>query len=631
MIHASVAVALTCRAPIVTRSSEPSRWGVDIPFARDANGNAIIPGSHIKGHLSDALACLAQSGIGPVSLDMISAWFGGTDEDTELQSRRNTPHRGQLAFSDFVGPSLSGGRDLRYRVARDPRTGAAARHALAVVESPWSTGLAVTFKGSVHFVASDPAEVDRVASAVRLGLCWVPQLGSQKSVGFGEILGVEVAPMPPTPVTPATSKTPQSETKLETHFTLVLNPESPFCLAKPRSSENVFDSETTISGAVIRGCVAEAWRQVLRLSPAVAVQGVASYVLAHRNDPRFSPWVALAEVFDRIVFRHAFPSPAKASGTSCPRAVFPSVSIGYTGDRWFDYALQAQPDLRGGKAPAFSPDWKPDVGIWGEFGWAVPKRELRVRTAISEDSGTAKDSALFGYEMVNPTGCVWVGELVFPVGTDENRHRSAWAQLVTLLSPRLGGLGKTKAQVRVTAHPGSPPRPVPVAAETTRGEIIVTLQTAALLANPRKLVSGAGVREALLADLKLVWSELSDRALSLKRFFARQSLAGGPYLWRRFQFGRPYNPWLLTDAGSVFVFERTKAAEDCLRRLSCSGLQLPEWVRENYQPDAPISDWRATAWRWCPFVPESGFGEIAMDLDCRQHVVTPQPGSPEES
>ena len=69
------------------------------------------------------------------------------------------------------------------------------------------------------------------------------------------------------------------------------------------------------------------------------------------------------------------------------------------------------------------------------------------------------------------------------------------------------------------------------------------------------------------------WNELSGGPLKLERFFARQALVGGTYLWTRFRKQADlYNPEVLTLLGSVFVLEtrEKKRAEQ----------KLQEWLRQ---------------------------------------------------
>ena len=92
------------------------------------------------------------------------------------------------------------------------------------------------------------------------------------------------------------------------------------------------------------------------------------------------------------------------------------------------------------------------------------------------------------------------------------------------------------------------------------------------------------------------------------RFFASQSLAGG-YQVLRFQANKPYNPFLLTDPGSVFVLRASgdiASAQASIAQWLHAGLSLPGWAQARY----------GNHWRTCPFLPEDGFGEVAVNLPC---------------
>ncbi len=72
----------------------------------------------------------------------------------------------------------------------------------------------------------------------------------------------------------------------------------------------------------------------------------------------------------------------------------------------------------------------------------------------------------------------------------------------------------------------------------------------------------------------------------------------------------PYNPFLLTDAGSVFVLE-AEAGQQPLAQTKIDdwlqfGLPLPDWAVKRY------GDHGST----CPFRRVDGFGEIAVNLPC---------------
>lgn len=254
------------------------------------------------------------------------------------------------------------------------------------------------------------------------------------------------------------------------------------------------------------------------------------------------------------------------------------------------------------KAPEFAVDWKSNEKVQEEFGWADPERELRVRTAIDSERRKARDEQLFAYEKIVPKKTDWYCQLDMGTVPDHDRMKVE-AQLRDLLANGLRALGKTKARAAIEVQSTIPAKHI--SQNTPRdGQWIITLQTPALLCDPNEIA-----QSDLLMAYRTVWKQLSADSLDLKHFYAQQSLAGGRYLWQRFQPSKDYSPWLLTNAGSVFVLkpepgQETKA-QDCIDRWLAHGLPLPEWAARLY----------GNHWTTCPFLPEGGYGEIAVNLE----------------
>ena len=80
-------------------------------------------------------------------------------------------------------------------------------------------------------------------------------------------------------------------------------------------------------------------------------------------------------------------------------------------------------------------------------------------------------------------------------------------------------------------------------------------------------------------------------------FCASQHLAGGYLAYRYRPWGKTYHPFVVTDAGSVFLLRG--APRSRLEALTISGLPLPV-----FEDAAPLT------WQNCPFTPENGFGAI---------------------
>jgi hypothetical protein len=274
--------------------------------------------------------------------------------------------------------------------------------------------------------------------------------------------------------------------------------------------------------------------------------------------------------------------------------------------RLYDVALFDGPMLIGSPpaAPEFAVDWKSRADVQQLFGWAEPERELRVRTAIDAERRKAMEEQLFAYEMIIPRGITWHCQLDLSAVPSVDRTKVE-EQLRDLLGHGLQGIGKTKsrANIEIEASGIVPPRHPSKHAQRD-GFWVVTLQTPVLLCDPAKLP-----QTSLLTAYDEVWSQLSTRSLKLKHFYSQQSLAGGFYLHRRFQPGTDYSPWLLTDAGSVFVFEampgQQAQAQACIDNWLAHGLPLPDWAATQY----------GDHWTTCPFLREGGYGEIAVNLD----------------
>jgi hypothetical protein len=84
-------------------------------------------------------------------------------------------------------------------------------------------------------------------------------------------------------------------------------------------------------------------------------------------------------------------------------------------------------------------------------------------------------------------------------------------------------------------------------------------------------------------------------------------------LWKQVSRREEYRPYILTQAGSTFVLKTaaengTATPEECLARWQACGLPVAKTVCKEFQMSGDENDWRR-----CPYVPQNGFGEIAVD------------------
>jgi len=587
-------ITLKLRGPVLTKSSSPAVLGLDAAVARVACGpdanRPCIHGTLIKGKVREALEQLAHArAIPPVDL---GRWFG---VDT-LPDTGNEPQRGCLHFGDLIAKISPLNHGRRFGIAIESKLGSVKGEMLQGMETPFEAGQEVTFSGHVWCYGGSENDIRQY---LRLGLRWLTQVGAERTTGFGRVLDAEVETAPETMTL---TEMPPDIAALD----FAIHPLGPLCVSNHKIGGNLFESEEFIPGNMIAGALIET---------------------AKALDPTGSTWNKVREHIDSLVFRHAFPTP---EGGERPPAL--PLSTVCAGNLIYDVAAFRAPQLLNDEtgrwvAPAFPLDWKGST--WAEvenvLGLVHPARELRVRTRIDAekrmgdkgDRGTG--GALFAWEMVHPwtEDCdghskkkiVWKGRIELGAVSDVGQRRLVAEQLRELLS-QLGYVSKTKAPCFVVVTPGAPLPNVNVGVVEP---LALILRTPALLVDPRfqskaknKAACGAVDAPEMLALYKDAFDELSCSSLELSHHFAQQFLAGGNHLALRFQYkNKPvYDPWLLTAAGSVFVFtvKNERTATKKVQEWLNAGLPLPDWAKARYTDD----------WKKNPYIPQNGFGEVAI-------------------
>lgn len=587
----SYSVTLQFQAPILVKSSSPSVFGIDAALDRvlyGANsGKCRIPGPALKGKIAESFQQLYPSN-GSSREQWIDRLFGKENEPGNL--REDT---GAFMFDDFIAVSPESRRQnqaQRTRIALNQESGTVMKGAMQVIETPWLAGQSVEFEGKVWAYA-DPSNPPSdfppslsIGQALLQGFSWLTQCGANRGIGFARSLSVAVGA--PEPFCPDPEAVDLSQGTFSLEAALV--PFGPLCVSKPKIGDNLFESEEFIPGNMLAGAIMETAK-------------------ALKLDGQLAPY------FDQIRFRHAFPSRVDA-----PRPQAIPLCIAAVDDQLWDASLLREPQPISGKAPAFQPDWKSATWESAEKAWQVvhPAKELRVRTAINSSKRTAykghaeEGGKLFAHEVVHPwmgtEPLVWRTQIdLGKISNEEERKRVA--QLLGQILTQLGFLSKTKARSTATLK-GRSAGPDPEL--SPEKPLVLVLQTPALLADSRFQTvagvpaSGALAPEELLQLYRETWDQLSDGSLQLSHYFAQQFMTGGNHLAKRFQKSKPYNPWLLTRAGSVFVFHvtETEKARQKLSAWLAYGLDVPSWAQQAF----------GSSWRSNPYIPQNGFGEIAL-------------------
>lgn len=559
-----IAVTLKLRGPILTHASGAGPLGVDAAAATLPDGRCYLPFSLVKGRLRQSWDELG--------LPDAETWFG-----RRLGGWKAT--RGRFRFSDFVEDGAGDPAARRHRVRIDEQTGAADDGMLQTILSPFAPGKEVVFRGEISYYARPGEDPNEIAGQIEQAFRWTTNIGAGRTYGFGRVLDVRVTAMEgPTDALPPLEG-------VEFDYGIALR--DPLCLARRRIAGNLFESDSVIPGAAVRGVAATTLNDVLGRASSDVIDAAVS-------DPE---WKTLATHFNRISISHAFPSHDM-------HPIVPPLTLVRTSEGGIhDVALQEGPGLIGGEAPQFAVDWKHGAyeTMKQQAPWNWPdvdaRREIRVRTAIDRGARRAAESQLFAYETIRPDGITWRGRVSFAAVPEEDRA-AVVEQFRRLFALEPAAWGKTKARGRLTLAPADA-RPAAIGEPPW----VVTLQTPALLCDPLRLDEQSD-GDTLFDAYASAWHAMSNGSVRLIRFFAQQTLAGG-YLVHRFRRGEPYEPFVLTDPGSVFVLEPAGAGgPEFIAGIAAGRLPLPPWAVARY----------GDAWDRNPFLPIDGFGEVAVNL-----------------
>jgi len=591
-------LTLTVRGPFLTKSATPGDYGVDAVLARDKKQeNFYIPGTSLVGVLRKAWEELFCD-------DFINDWLGQNQHsDSPKGSVLPKPKRLYIGDLAIIPKKEVANRKTTYRIRIDEERGSVIEGAYLVIETPFAPGELVQFQGQVRFLANDEEDTHKFIRCLQIGLNWISQLGAYGTVGFGELVEVKLENQVENPLCHTSTVSIDGE-KINWGYDLVIRPQSPFCITENHlAGDKLFKSRDVIPGNVIKGTLANFWKRLLGCSGETKI-----------NEKLDSTRPELGRYFDDLRITHAFP------GKDRVRPVQYSLSWVKVGDSFCDVASYEMTDwiANHAMAPAFAVDWKGKdyAKVKQCFGWPEVERELRIRTAVDAETRRTKDEQLFAYEMVVPTKEKveeWYAHLDLSAVPELDRAKVV-EQLHSLIAEGLVGLGKTKAYARLQLlNAGNIRSHCPSYLQGP--EWIVTLQTPALLCSPEGLTDADGDRPAaLLKAYRDTFASLSKGSLVLQRFFATQSLAGGKYLWKRFKYSDSYEPLLLTNAGSVFVLHpqtgKEKEAQQCIENWFNTGLPVTKWVVDQYS----LGEKPASYWQKCPYIPQHGFGEIAVNV-----------------
>ena len=582
--RAVFAITLAVRSPFLFRALTGAMLGVDAAQLRDQDGCAIIPSDQVRGVLRQALNYLGEAAPAVIAAGQIETLLGNLSPKQGSPKYRepDEPDRSSLIFSDLRAAGCDGGAVETTRIEIDEETGAVKTGHVQVIELAAPYGAEVAFEGEIVAFA-DPGTLDALKEALGKALAIIPAIGAYKSAGFGEIVheqsGIDfkeghALAMP--------AAAPRGDLRRAYWVTF----DRPILVDAARVADNTFLGSAIIPGSTFKGALAQ------RLAYA-------------GEDPEHGTY---SKALSGIRFSHAFPEArdGRPSGAPFPLSLVGLKSSNMIGDALdVPYGKGAQID---GESPLFVADWKPGLSLEAEkrLGWPhyeAPEPMARTHTAIDEE-GVAAEEQLYttvALSVLRPEGWAEPGPRRWLFVADGSRveDQEKCAQLFALLEQGLEPLGKTNARAKLTPA-GSAiaalPCAIPIHGRET--QFTVVLKTPAIIADA---LGDGDVQE----QYERYFREQCPAA-ALKSFFASQRLAGGYHATRRRPYGSAYYPFVLTEPGSVFLLEAesgaANAVQERLSDLARDGLPLP-----------PLKHAASLNWRNCPFVPENGFGEIAVD------------------
>jgi hypothetical protein len=645
-------VTLSIRGPFITGTGTDAARGLDLIFARDLHGKVLIHSSHVKGKFREAVTSLKAAGKS-ASLKLLP------DFDIEEYLGKEDQKRGKLLFHDFALEDTEDcslpGRSTRVKI--DTQTGTAEENALITVEHLFRTGSLSVWKGTITFFAPDSKTAGQIRDNVLQGFKWITNFGAIKGDGYGRLekVAVDLLPLTGKPAVQIDApqieqtKAPQSDV-----VTLCFEFHDNLFIGGIVKRTNYKESQQVIPGAVIKGAFARFLNELCGADETAPITEENELVNHDRAFPR------LAKYFSRIRFSHAFP--AHYTTQRRPVAIPFSTVQNSKGEVW-DLALQgAMPDpeqdasqqiiradpallVPDEKAPLYQIDWKTSADLPARFGWATCQIVNTTRTAIEPQTRTAAEEQLYTFQYISPYEIApgegssksrlkrirWLATIRLPETENDADGKPIDAQDLCQLRAELHRvlqagwdcLGKRDARFRLTVlsgdiarHASSP------AGMLVNNRAIVVLQTDALLFDG--YTAAFEKKNNLRAIYEGYWAEATKQTCELVTYFARQRMDGGGYLakvrQKRTVPDYTYYPYILTEAGSVFVLQVKNPEQDGaiaeahnrLQQLEKEGLPFLQDVQEHVQEQ--MKQTHKELWQVCPFVPENGFGEICINL-----------------
>lgn len=605
-------VKLSILGPFLYSAKGFSSWGVDAFFNVGLDKKPVILASQIKGKLREALTEIKQISEkekweSPFSFDL-KKWLGREDKEGNYISEK-----GDLLFSDFTMKEKF--EDQLYkRIRVNVESGTADEGALLVYQTPFSSGMEVVWDGTISFVAK-AEEIESIKNILKMGFKWITAFGANKGIGFGRLKAVNIEDESIEDISVNINSIPHEQAN-DHKIGLIIKPSELLLMGGVKSKQLYLESETVITGSVLKGSLASCIKQKL---------GIDSQKSISTEEPMLNEQLPhLAKYFSDLRFTHAFPTYENLDKRP---TVIPLSTVEIKADKsagsnekkkyeYVDVALNNNAFLINKKPPAFQIDWKGGKTLLKAFGFASPSTLMRTRTAIEQESRRSKQEQLYTYQYLVPKDeegnkISWLSNIWLTQEVKDEDKAGLLNELRFVIENWWDRMGKRDSLVDIEPEWKGIESSVDEEDIVTKdGKIIITLQSDALMLNPKDVITNSNLKELYEG----FWVDICGETIKLKleNFFAHQKLLGGYLVHRYGKKSEPYYPYYLTAAGSVFVLELNGDEVDIKKKIDhwkTSGLDAPNWAKELYGKRGEKLNWEN-----CPYVPENGYGEIKVNL-----------------
>ncbi len=584
--------------PIISQAIGTLAFGYDAAMQRDNQGNPVLSGSMIKGNIRHALEDFQTITQDKELTAQINRWFG-----KKTKGSHDYEHRSDVEFDFFWKLSTQDdytkiANAYRTRISIDNEKGKVKESTLQVTEDCFPVGTGeVSFSG--HVTARFAKNESRVFQRwLNKSLDYIPAIGSFKGIGFGRICNHELQGIK----NPYQQLQKAPELAGNTRYRIQLELDRPFCLGRPKTADsNRIHSSENIAGNVIKGLIARAY---------------------HYDDKCLENELC----FDQLIISHALP--AKVAGERKSTKI--PLSYALVDGMIEDFTFIESNNQSWKKAPAFAPDWKPadekKVRENCQLEALNLAHYLTVKTGIDAEYGTSKEAQLFSLDCIDPEyednegkihHHVWCADIEL-CNIPVDKQQQVAENLQKIFNQGLHGIGKTKANAKVTVNYKKPYQHIPTQISGYDADtFIIRLITPAKILPAGLQISSINSHTQLKQNYQDYWHQI-DKNIELTDYFAQQTIESSYYHLKRHGGAEHYQPDYLTCAGSVFKLKITsEPAKQALHKCLRTGL-----------PTYGISEDNKQTWKTSPYLPEHGYGEIVLHKksDCNKQQVKENDG-----